>query len=61
MRIAKALQLMRVTAGLGLREQARVIGISAATLSRLENGYECDVRVLVKLLAWMTGSEEKAA
>lgn len=61
MRIQTALKLMRAAKDVGLREQAREIGISAATLSRIENGHDCDARSMAKLMLWLIGSEEGEA
>lgn len=53
MRIATALKLMRATDNVGLREQAKEIGISPATLSRIERGEQADTRSVVKLILWL--------
>lgn len=36
------------------REVAADIGISVATLSRIENGEEMDGKTMAKILRWMT-------
>lgn len=36
-----------------LRTVAKEIGISAATLMRIEHGRECDASTLMKILQWM--------
>lgn len=61
MKIAKALQLMRASERIGLREMAKEIGISAPTLSRIENGGTCDIRTLTMLMVWLTSADKKAA
>lgn len=38
---------------IGVRELAKLIGVSAATLNRVENGEECSADTFVKLLLWM--------
>ena len=38
---------------MGVREAAKQIGISAATLSRIERGENCDGATLIKVLAWV--------
>lgn len=38
---------------LGVRDVAHRIGISPATLSRIENGGNADGRSLIKLMAWL--------
>jgi len=53
MRIGDAIKYLRFQDKLGLREQARKIGVSAATLSRIERGESCDMESFVKLLAWL--------
>ena len=51
---AKAVKTHRViTLGTGLREVAKKTKISAATLSRIENGSVFDVNMILKLCEWM--------
>jgi DNA-binding Xre family transcriptional regulator len=38
---------------LSLRELSKSIGISHATLQRIETGKDCDVRSFTKILEWM--------
>jgi transcriptional regulator with XRE-family HTH domain len=38
---------------LSLRDLSKDIGISYATLQRIEAGKDCDVRSFTKLLEWM--------
>jgi transcriptional regulator with XRE-family HTH domain len=59
MRLGKVLADHRYATRVGVREIADEIGISAATLSRIENGGECEARILIKILTWLF-SEEKA-
>lgn len=40
---------------LGIRAAAAVIGISSATLSRIERGESMDGATLAKLLGWLMG------
>jgi DNA-binding Xre family transcriptional regulator len=40
-------------AGMGIRETAKSIGISAATLSRVENGNVTDLETFRKICAWL--------
>ena len=35
-----------------LRSMAKEVGVSAATLMRIEHGRECDASTLVKVLQW---------
>ncbi len=37
----------------GVRELATEIGISHATLSRVENGENCDAKTLTTILSWL--------
>lgn len=61
MQIGKALKLLRDAEGIGLRDMSSRIGISAATLSRMERDKPCDAatfgRVLVFLLQPVAGQE----
>lgn len=57
MRLAKALKLMRATENIGVREQAKAIGISPATLSRIERGMPADTPSVLKLVVWLLGRE----
>lgn len=50
---AIAVKLARHFAGLDLRELGDEIGVSASSLSRIENGKKPDVDSLAKLLHWM--------
>lgn len=60
MRLSRALKYMRAHANIGVREQAKIIGISPATLSRIENGKEADPRSVIKLFLWLIGTEPEA-
>lgn len=57
MRLSKALKLMRATENIGVREQAKAIGISPSTLSRIENGKPSDPAAVIKLVVWLIGRE----
>jgi DNA-binding XRE family transcriptional regulator len=37
----------------GVRELAKEVGVSHATMSRIENGENCDAATLVKVLVWL--------
>ena len=41
-------------ANLNIRQVSVEIGISAATLSRIENGKPCDGKTVARLLVWLT-------
>jgi transcriptional regulator with XRE-family HTH domain len=61
MRLGKALKLYRVTAGKTDRELGDEIGVSAATVCRIENGLACDMRSFAKLLAWLVDDDARTA
>lgn len=52
-RLAEMLRLYRAVNARTTRELAKEIGTSAATLSRLERGFEIDMSTFMKLLLWM--------
>lgn len=41
--------MIRALKKIGLREHAKFLGLSPATLSRIERGYGCDLDVLVRI------------
>ena len=43
----------------GVRAMAKEIGISHATLSRIENNKDCDSRSMTKILLWLIGDDGK--
>lgn len=45
--LAKTMLLLREVKGMSLREHAKWLGISPATLSRIERGFGCDLSKLV--------------
>jgi len=45
--------VVKKRAGKGIRETARLIGISAATLSRVENGNVTDLDTFRKICSWL--------
>lgn len=47
MSLARTMKLLREMKGVSLRQHAKFIGLSAATLSRIERGYGCDLAKLV--------------
>jgi transcriptional regulator with XRE-family HTH domain len=55
MRVARLLKTWRVIANLGIREVAKEIGVSPATLSRIERGEEMNGQTLAKVIMWMLG------
>lgn len=45
----------------GVREMAKIIGVSSATLNRVERGEYCDARTLIKIMAWLFAEPAKEA
>lgn len=58
--ISECLKLYRQKNEIGIRECAKEIGISSATLSRIENGKDCDLNSFCKLLTWLMKHEVNA-
>lgn len=58
MRLGSLIAAWRAANRYGTRELAKQIGISAATLSRIENGRNCDATSVGKLLIWLMAQEE---
>lgn len=52
MRIGRMIKFYRMVGLQGIREQSREIGISTATLSRLENGKSVDGKTMIKIIKW---------
>lgn len=59
-RLGRMLTLYRVSSGTGVREMATEIGVSPATLSRIERGYAMDAGTLLVLWHWLLGNEGAA-
>jgi transcriptional regulator with XRE-family HTH domain len=53
MLIGTVIRKWRHAEDLGLRDAAKLIGVTHATLSRIERGKPMGAATLVKLLAWM--------
>lgn len=47
--LADAMKMLRALSGMSLREYAKHLGLSAATLSRIESGCGCDLDKLVTI------------
>jgi transcriptional regulator with XRE-family HTH domain len=59
MRLGKLLRLYRLLEGTRTtRELGAEIGISASTISRIENGKPCDMHSLGKLITWLITDDE---
>lgn len=56
-RLGRLLVLYRASENKGVRDVAREVGTSAATLSRVERGHAMDADTLLKLWAWLNGNE----
>lgn len=59
-RLGRLLILYRATRGIGVREMAAEIGLSAATVSRIERGHAMDADTLLKMWAWLNTEEGNA-
>lgn len=53
MRLGQVLADYRYANRIGVRELAKDIGVSPATLNRIELNKECDGKTLVKILTWL--------
>lgn len=53
MKLGEVLRKYRRVKDVGLRDQAKVFGIGAATLMRIEQGYDMDGKTLAKILNWL--------
>lgn len=53
--IGSVIRAWRVHCRVGIRDGAKAIGISHATLSRVENGKPTDGKTLLRLMAWLHG------
>lgn len=51
--LARALKVRRTALKLGLREAAQSIGVSAATLSRVERGYMVELHCYLLFNDWL--------
>lgn len=49
--LARTMKLLRELKGIGLREHARQLGLTSATLCRIEAGKKCDVDTLLAIHA----------
>jgi transcriptional regulator with XRE-family HTH domain len=58
-KLGRVIRKYRVTSELTLREVGKEIGISAATLMRIEGGRDPDGSTLAKILAWLFKVEKK--
>lgn len=59
MRLGEVLYWWRTIMRITIRDMAAELGISAATLSRIENGQEMDGTTLAKILTWLMAPGER--
>lgn len=59
MRLGSVLSDWRWANRIGIREAAKQLGVSHATLSRLENGNSCDAETLAKIVLWLIEPSQK--
>jgi DNA-binding XRE family transcriptional regulator len=57
MNLSPVLRKWRAMTERGVRSVAQEIGISPATLSRIERGEDCDGKTLAKILTWLLSRE----
>lgn len=57
MKLGKVLRQYRRMNDLSLRDQAKVFGIGAATLMRIEQGMDFDGKTLAKILNWILSND----
>lgn len=55
--LGRMLRLYRANTEQSVRDLGPEIGISIATLSRIERGGECDLDTFLKLCMWMRGKQ----
>jgi transcriptional regulator with XRE-family HTH domain len=51
--LGEVINCWRTIRRMGVREAAKIIGISHSTLSRVENGKPADGKTVVRLLDWL--------
>jgi transcriptional regulator with XRE-family HTH domain len=61
MRLGKMMRLARALDGRDVRTVGAEIGISASTVSRIENDKACDLKSLGKVLAWLLADDGPAS
>ena len=57
MKLGNILKKWRIIEQITIREAGKQMGISAATLSRIENGETMDGATLAKILSWMVAPQ----
>lgn len=51
--IGELLRHWRSAQQIGVREAAKIIGVSHGTISRIERGYPVDSGTLIKIINWL--------
>lgn len=59
MRLGTVIRKWRINSELPLRDASALIGISAATLMRIESGRVVDGRTMTKLMIWLFSEEKR--
>lgn len=54
MRLGIVLKKYRAMQEVTVRDLAQDVGVSAATMCRIENGMDCDSTTLMKIFNWLT-------
>lgn len=60
MRIGTVLHKWRINAGFTVREIGNQIGVSASTISRIENGEDISASAMLAVIVWLFGKDENA-
>lgn len=47
--LSQNLKMLRLMKGISIRSHAKLLGVSPATLCRIENGHGCDLSVLAAI------------
>lgn len=61
MRVGQVIADYRHANRIGVRELAKDIGVSTATLNRIEHGNVCDSTALTKILGWLFADGDSRA
>lgn len=58
--IGELIRVWRVVNDLGARDVAKMLGVSAATVSRIERGETVDAKTMLKLICWLFQTTQPA-
>lgn len=61
MRLGRAIRMLRSADNVNIRQTADTIGISPATLSRVERGLGCSMPTFAFILKWLLEDDEQKA